>query len=144
MKFAETYVSFILLGLIVVGAISFIVQLQTENEITPITNDSEFGSLIGQIQVNLEDNLESSQDNTNASQEAFQSEVPEPSFGSLIIFAIVGVVTTFTGILTGLYAVLIVIPSQILQIPPILMSAIATLLGTLFILMAWRVYRAGE
>jgi len=144
MKFAETYVSFILLGLIVVGAISFVVQLQTDNEVAPITNDSQFGSLIGQIQVNLEDNLESSQDNTNASQEAFQSEVPEPSFGSLIIFAIVGVVTTFTGILTGLYAVLIVIPSQILQIPPILMSAIATLLGTLFILMAWRVYRAGE
>ena len=144
MKFSETYVSFVLLGLIVVGAISFIVQLQTENEIDPITNDSEFGSLIGRIQVNLTDNLKLSQDNTNASQEAFQSEVPEPSFGSLIIFAIVGVVTTFTGILTGIYAVLIVIPAQILQIPPILMSAIATLLGTLFVLMAWRVYRAGE
>ena len=144
MKFSETYVSFVLLGLIVVGTISFIVQLQTENEIDPITNDSEFGSLIGRIQVNLTDNLKLSQDNTNASQEAFQSEVPEPSFGSLIIFAIVGVVTTFTGILTGIYAVLIVIPAQILQIPPILMSAIATLLGTLFALMAWRVYRAGE
>jgi hypothetical protein len=144
MKFSETYVSFVLLGLIVVGAISFVVQLQTDNEVAPITNDSEFGSLIGKIQVNLTNNLESSQDTTNASQEAFQSEVPEPSFGSLIVFAIVGVVTTFTGILTGLYAVLIVIPSQILQIPPILMSAIATLLGTLFVLMAWRVYRAGE
>ena len=144
MKFSETYVSFVLLGLIVVGTISFIVQLQTENEIDPITNDSEFGSLIGRIQVNLTDNLKLSQDNTNASQEAFQSEVPEPSFGSLIIFAIVGVVTTFTGILTGIYAALIVIPAQILQIPPILMSAIATLLGTLFVLMAWRVYRAGE
>ena len=144
MKFAETYISFVLLGLIVVGAISFVVQLQTENEITPITNDSQFGSLIGRIQLDLDDSLKTSQATTNASQEAFQSEVPEPSFGSLIIFAIVGVVTTFTGILTGIYAILIVIPSQILQIPPILMSAIATLLGTLLILMAWRVYRAGE
>ena len=144
MKFAETYVSFILLGLIVVGAISFVVQLQTENNVTAITDDEKFGGIINNTFIQLPTQLNDGEEITNQSLEAFQSEIPEPSFGSLIIFAVVGVVTGFTGLLTGIYNIVIVIPSQILQVPKILMSAIATLLGTLFVLMAWRVYRAGE
>ena len=143
-KFADIYINFILLALILVGAMSFIVSLQSENDVSTLTDDENYGSIINSSFINIEREVIDAQSTTNDSLNAFQSEIPKRSFGSLIVFSVVGIVTTFTKIITGVYNVLIVLPAQILQVPPIFMSAIATLLGVMFALTAWRVYRAGE
>lgn len=140
-KFSDNFVSFLLLGLLVVGTISFIVSLQENNDVADtIRNDS----IINRTYVDLSEELDDSSSTANSSKASFEADVPERGFGSLIVFAIVGVTQTFTSIIIGIYQVLWILPTAKLGIPRMVANVLSTILFTLLVLQAWRVYRAGD
>ncbi len=140
-SFRKLFTVFSIIGLFVFAAISFIDSLQTENNASSSILENE---LINRTFSSLSEDISDQQTTTNSSKNAFESEIPAPGFGSLIIFAIVGVTHTFTSILTGTYNLIIVLPLVTLGIP----SPVANILGSILMitltLFAWRVYRVGS
>ncbi len=139
-SFRETFVIFALIGVFVFASISFIVKTQTDNSVTrTILEDG----IINRTYVDLESNLNSTREQVQTQKDSFESENPERGFGSLIIFSIVGVGKTFAGMTLGVYNIFIVLPSEVLGIPRIVVGVFTAILVVSLILLVWRVYRSG-
>ncbi len=139
-SFREVFVTFALIGIFVLAGISFIVQTQLDNDVENTILENE---VINKTYTNLETDLSDFGSETQTQKESFESEIPERGFGSLIIFAIIGVGQKFTGMITGIYNIFIVLPASILGISPVVIGVFTAMLIVSLILLAWRVYRAG-
>ena len=139
-SFRETFITFALIGIFVLASISFIVKTQTDNEVTNTILEND---VINSTYVDLETNLNSSRGVVQKQKDSFESENPERGFGSLIIFSIVGVGKTFAGMTLGVYNIFIVLPSEVLGIPRIVVGVFTAILVVSLILLVWRVYRSG-
>ncbi len=137
----EVFISFALVGIIVFATISFIVSTQTQNNVENTILEDD---IIFKVYNQTNTTLLSFRDNASSQKGNFEKEFPERGFGSLIIFAIVGVGQTFTDMILGVYNVFIILPSRFLQIPPQVISAITAILIVTLVLLAWRVYRVGS
>jgi hypothetical protein len=140
-SFRQVFITFSIIALFVFGAISFIVSFQSENSAGSSILENE---LINRTYVSLISDISTQETNTNSSKAAFESEIPAPGFGSLIIFAIVGVAQTFTSIITTTYNVLIVLPISLLGVPRQIASILGSILMMSLIFLAWRVFRVGS
>ncbi len=141
MKFNEMFVTFSLLGLIIFGTLTFMVSLQTQNGLTENILDD---SVINKTYTNLSSKLIQSSDTANTTKTAFEKDIPEPSTFALVIFATIGVVQTITGMVLGVYNILIVLPATKLGIPQVVINVIGSLVIVSLVLGAWRLYRAGD
>ena len=139
-SFRDVFVTFALIGIFVFAGISFIVQTQLDNDVENTILENE---VINKTYTNLETDLSDFGSETQTQKESFESEIPERGFGSLIIFAIIGVGQKFTGMITGIYNIFIVLPASILGISPVVIGVFTAMLIVSLILLAWRVYRAG-
>lgn len=140
-SFRQTFITFSIISLFVFAAISFIVAFQTENDADSSILENE---LINRTFTTLADDISEQETDSNQSKGAFESEIPAPGFGSLIIFAIVGVAQTFTSIITTTYNVIIVLPISLLGVPKQIASIMGSILMMSLIFLAWRVYRVGS
>ncbi len=140
-SFREVFTTFILIGVFVFATISFVVVTQRDNGVanTILEND-----VINRTYSDLETDLGGLSSNASTQKESFEEEIPERGFGSLIIFAIVGVGQKFTGMIVGIYNILIVLPASLLGISPIVIGALTSILLISLILLVWRVYRVGS
>ena len=139
-SFREVFVTFALIGVFVFAGISFIVQTQVDNDVENTILENE---VINKTFTDFETDLGNFGPNTTEQKGSFDSEIPERGFGSLIIFAIIGVGQRFTGMVIGVYNIFIVLPASILGLPPVVISVLGSILTVSLILLAWRVYRAG-
>lgn len=140
-SFRQTFVTWGLIGLLVFATLSFIIVLQQENDVT----DTILGNtVINNTFSTLQENLTSSESETQTQRESFESEIPERGFGSLLIFSIVSVGQRFTAIVISTYNILIVLPASILGIPEIVLNVLSSILIVTLILLVWRVYRVGS
>ncbi len=139
-SFREVFLTFSLIGIFVLAGISFIVTTQRDNgvENTILEND-----VINRTFTNLESDLGGFSSNASTQKESFESEIPERGFGSLIIFAIVGVGNKFTSLIVGVYNIFIVLPASLLGIPSVVISVLTSILLLSLVLLIWRVYRVG-
>ncbi len=140
-SFREVFITFALIGVFVFAGISFIVTTQRNNGVTNTILEND---IINRTYSNLETDLGGLSSNASTQKESFESEIPERGFGSLIIFAIVGVGNKFTGMIVGIYNILIVLPASLLGIPPVVISVMTAILLISLILLVWRVYRVGS
>ena len=140
-SFREVFTTFVLIGVFVFAGISFIVTTQRNNGVTNTILEND---IINRTYSNLETDLGGLSSNASTQKESFESEIPERGFGSLIIFAIVGVGNKFTGMIVGIYNILIVLPASLLGISPIVIGALTAILLLSLILLVWRVYRVGS
>ena len=142
-SFREQYTTFILIGLFVFAIISFGLTLQLQNGIdeneTLLSND-----VINRTYARLGENLSEIGTEAQTQKDSFESEVPERGFGSLIIFAIVGVAQSFGNGIIAVYNIIIVLPASVLGVPSQVISALTSILLVSLTLLAWRVYRSGN
>lgn len=140
-SFREMFTMFSIVSLMVFSTISFVVLLQEENDAPTSLLDN---SLINSTFISLSGNISEQEVSTNTSKGAFDSDVPAPGFGSLIIFAIVGVAQGFTSIIITTYNILIILPLSILGIPSQVANILGSILMMTLIFLAWRLYRVGS
>ena len=140
-SFRQVFINFSIISLFVFATIAMIDSAQQENNATTSILEND---LINKTFVNLGGNISSQQSDSNASKSAFESEIPAPGFGSLIIFAIVGVAQTFSSVITTTYNVLIILPITILGVPNQIAQILGSILMMVMIFLAWRVYRVGS
>ncbi len=139
-SFREVFVSFALVGIFVLASMSFIIKTQQDNDASETILTNEY---INRTYIATNISLSNYRTQTQTQKESFESENPERGFGSLIIFSIVGVGKTFSGMTLGLYNILIFLPASVLNIPPIVIGVLTSILVVSLLLLAWRVYRAG-
>ena len=112
-SFREQWIEFAVVGMFVLSVLSFVILMQERNNVEEgiITNP-----IINKTFIKLEQNLTSIRNATETQRESYEDEVPERGFGSLIIFAIVGVSQKFFGLLIGIYNIIIVLQDLLLEI----------------------------
>ena len=140
-SFRETFITFGIISLFVFSMISFVVILQEEEESSSSILEND---LINKTFVNLGGNITQQESDSNISKSAFESEIPEKGFGSLIVFSIVGVAQTFTSMITTTYNIIIVLPITVLGVPGQIAKILGSILMMTLIFLAWRVYRVGS
>ncbi len=140
-SFRDMLLLFSVISLFVFSTISFVVVFQEENNATSSLLENE---LINRTFVNLSNTISEQETSTNSSKGEFESENPAPGFGSLIIFAIVGVTKTFTGSIITIYNILIVLPLGLLGVPTQVANILGSIVMMSLIFAAWRVYRVGS
>ncbi len=140
-SFRELFITFSIISLFTFSAISFVVLFQSENDSSSSILENE---LINRTFTNLGSDITDQETSSNSSKEAFESEIPERGFGSLIIFSIVGVAQSFISIITTTYNVIIVLPITLLGVPFEVAKILGSILMMSLIFLAWRVYRVGS
>lgn len=140
-SFRELFITFSILSLLVFSTISFVALFQDENDSPSTILENE---LINRTFVNIDSSISTQETNSNSSKEAFESEIPERGFGSLIIFSIVGVAQSFISIITTTYNLVIVLPISLLGVPFQVAKILGSILMMSLIFLAWRVYRVGS
>jgi len=141
MEFRKVWISFVLIGLFVFALLSFIVQFQSDNE----QEENILGnSIINETFKNLETNLSNFSSTSQSQKDNFESEVPSTSFGSLIIFSIVSSGKIFSGLLIGIYNILIILPASIFGVSQVVIGVASSVLVFSIILLLWRLYKTGE
>ena len=141
-KFSEMFVSWMLLGLLMVSMFGFVSVSQNDTDLNetskaisnPIFNDT-YNSLSG--------SLVDSRDQSQTQKDLFDSEDPKAGFGSLLLLSIVSGGKIFGGYIITIYNALLVLPLTYLGIPAVVASTLSTVLLVLIILGLWAVFRGG-
>lgn len=137
----SVFILMALVGVLILATINFTSLLPTENNQTSTILEND---IINSTFNNLQTNLSAFRSTTQGQTEAYQQDIPERGFGSLIIFTIVGVGNTFMGLITGIYNIMIVLPSQILGVPKVVMDILGSIFLITIIFLSWRLYRVGS
>lgn len=139
-KFSALFISFMLIGVIIYGLFSFIDLSQEQNN---IENKFVDDPLINKTYKNLETDLSSLSEQSQAQKTLFESENPTSGFGTILIFSIVSAGKIFNGMMIGLFNTLINLPTIVLGIDPIIISVINTILIITIIIGLWVLYKLG-
>ena len=138
--FKSVFITFALFGLLVFSLMSFIVKIQTDNDAESSLLDNE---IINKSFYQLESNLTNAEKDANQQKGIFEEETPTVSFGSLVFTTITSIGKVFSGIIMGVYNLLIKLPMSILGVSPVIAGVISTILIILIILGLWEVYKLG-
>jgi len=138
--FGNLFTLFALIGLLIFGLISFGYNFQQENDMVNTIRDDD---RINKTYIDLNSSLSDFRNKAELRKGSFENESATESSGSLILFTITSAGKVFTGMITGVYNVLIVLPALILGIDPIIISVFTALLLVTLVLSLWRLYRQG-
>lgn len=139
-SFSEIFVSILVVGLVVFGAISFAVTTQSDNGASqriiddPLINDSFEG---------LRENLEGLESTSQGQYGNFTSEQPKTGFGSIVVFAIVSVGKNFGNVIIDLATLIVTLPLTVLGIPATASSVIFAWLILSVLVALWILYKLG-
>lgn len=139
-SFKNIFVTFALFGLLVYSLMSFIVKIQIDNDAENNLLDNE---IINKSFYQLESNLTSAEEKANQQKAGFEEESPTISFGSLVFTTITSIGKVFSGIIMGVYNLLIKLPMSILGVSPVVAGVLSTILIVLIILGLWAIYKLG-
>lgn len=140
-SFREMFILYSLVGILVLATISFGVTFQEENGVTNTILEDE---RINKTFIRLGGNLSDFSSETQSQREIYESEIPERGLTSLIIFSLVPIIQKFTAMIVGIFNILIIIPSEILGIPNVVMGTLEAIFLVTFIILGWRVLRVGS
>jgi ABC-type uncharacterized transport system fused permease/ATPase subunit len=138
--FKNLFITFALFGLLVYSLLSFIIIIQDDNNAESKLTDNP---LINKSFYQLESNLSTAEAKANQQKTNFEEESPTISFGSLVFNTITSIGKVFSGMILGVYNVLIKLPISLLGVSPVIAGIISTILVILIILGLWEVYKLG-
>ena len=139
-EFKDMVGNFVMAGLIVISLFSFSVVVQDENNAAdPLRNNEIFNESFKVLLETLETNTEDAE----SKYDVFNSEDPKPGFGSIVLFGIVSVGKTFSGIVFGTFSAIVRLPLIVFGIPATVYNQILVLLIITIIVSVWLLYKLG-
>ena len=141
MKFQTLIFTFLVAGLFLIAFVNFGNQLAIDNNANwSIRDDARINSTI----VTAEQNIVSTQSVTSSGRTAFEQESIKDDAADIILPSVKSVGTTIGGTMTSMYNLIFGTAASILNIPQIVLVTIVTILVTLTVLLAWKLYRSGS
>ena len=122
-----------IVGIFVFSALTFGVTFLTENNAIQEVNQTPEYELISTSVGNLSGTLSDNANTTDQQLERFDGN----PFG-ILLNSVFLIGSTFTGVITGIFRIFIVLPSEILGIPPILTAVASSMLIIGIIFTRWR------
>lgn len=141
MGFREILISSLLVGLIIICLFGFASQTATDNNANrSIMDDTGVNTAFS----NMTSAINNAYPTASAQLNSTSEEQPSLSFGSLVLFSIVGAGRVFTGTLTGIYQIFFVLVVTELHIPAIVMNTFMAIILITLIFSLWRLIRIGS
>ena len=140
-NFQTLIVSFMLAGLFMVAMVGFGAGFATDHDLNNSITDNP---AINRAFVNFSNEITGADSDASAQRQAFEEEVPQAGFGSLLLFSVIGAGKVFTGIVVGFYNITIGLAASLLGLPQALTATLTTLLMVAVIFLAWKLYRTGQ
>jgi len=132
--------NFIIAAVLVLSLFSFAIVVQEENNAAdPLKNNEVFNDSFNKLIESVEISSAEAEDKYDV----FNEEDPKAGFGSIVLFGIVSVGKTFSGIVFGTFIAVIRLPLVVLGIPATIYSQILTLLIISVIVSVWLLYKLG-
>jgi len=139
-EFKSMVGNFVIAALMIISLFSFSIVIQEENNaIDPIKNNEVFNASFTGLINTLDSNSKAAEEKYDI----FNSEDPKPGFGSIVLFGIVSVGKTFSGLIFGTFGAIVKLPLIILGIPATVYSQIIVLLIIFVIVSVWLLYKLG-
>jgi hypothetical protein len=140
MGFKEILISAILVGLIVICLLQFANQSAVDNNANrSIMQDTALANALSNLTSSVNNVYPTSETQLNST----SAEQPSLSFGSLVMFSIVGATRIFTGTITTLYQSIFILVAT-MGIPPIVIQTFFAIILIVVILSIWRTIRIGS
>lgn len=131
---------FIIATLLIFSVFSFIIVTQSKNSAPqPITENAIFNNSFS----SMIEKIDSGTAGATEKYGTFNSEEPQPSYGSIILFGIVSVGKSFSTIMFDFFGALIKLPLIVLGIPATVYSLLISWLIIIIIVAAWVLYKIG-
>lgn len=138
MDFKKVFINMLVVGVIVLGIISWIITTQQQNNTAElITNNT----LINKSYGNLYGNISSTQEQAGTASTNFGNTTPTQSYGIVDVSSVVSPTNIFKSLIIGTYNTLIELPIKILGVPPIIAGVIDAILILFIILGIWAIWR---
>ncbi len=132
--------NFMIAGILVISLFSFSIVLQKENgSVDPLSDNEIFSDSFSALIDNINNNTEDAEEKYDV----FNSEDPKAGFASIVLFGIVSVGKSFSGIVFGTFSAIIKLPLIILGIPDTIYNQLLILLIISIIVAAWLLYKLG-
>ena len=138
MDFKKTFIAFALLGLVILGIMSFAIQFQKDNDSPERLTDNQ---IINNTYSDLLGNLSNSENSAKEQDTVFGNVTPTQSYGEVEITSIVSPTKAFKSMILGTYNILIKLPSQILGVSPVVSAILSAILILLLIVGIWAIYK---
>ena len=138
--FKSLFISFAVLGLFVLAFMSFVINFQQDNDVSDhIFKDELMNETFGKLNTQLT----GSGNSMSNSLGAFENETQKSGVLGLVFNTIPSAGKSISGIIKGVYSVIIILPAQKLGINKIVFSVLNAILLTLIIIGLWRLYKSG-
>jgi hypothetical protein len=139
-SFESLFLTFILVGVMVLSILAFSITFQSENQVSDPFTQNEF---INRSYSDLESDLNEYSTTSQLQKTLFERETPTAGFGTLILFSIISAGKVFNGMVVGVFNILIGLPVSILGADAVLVSVFGTVLIIIIIIGLWRLYKLG-
>ena len=142
MKLIELFITFALIGIFILCMVNFGVQMALDNESNnSILDNAQINESFGS---GLRANLSSFQGKSEAERGIFEKDNPKVGAGFFMLDAIMGAGRIFTGMIVGVFNLILMPLETIIGIDKAILGVIISILLVSLVLLAWRVYKAGE
>lgn len=138
MDFKNLFVGIVLLGLVIFGIMSFTIQFQKDNNSPERITDN---AIINRTYNDLFGNYTNSENTAKEQDTVFGNVTPTQTYGEVEITSIVAPAKAFKSMILGTYNILIKLPSEILEINPIVTGIISAILIMMLIVGIWAIYK---
>lgn len=138
MDFKKLFIAFALFGLVIFGMMSFIINFQVDNSSLERITDNP---IINNTYSGLYSNLSASQNIAKEQNSIFGSVTPTESYGEVQIDSVVSPTKAFKSMILGTYNILIELPSQILEISPVVTSVLSAIFIMILIIGIWAIWK---
>ncbi len=142
MGLKELFVTFALIGIFILCMVNFGVQIARDNEATNSILDNE--QINASFKSGLESDLSSFRDQSEAERDVFEEDNPKVGAGFFMLDAVMGAGKIFTGMIVGVFNLIILPLESIIGIPSAVIGVIISILIVSLVLLAWRVYKSGS
>lgn len=137
MDLKEHIFGFLLVALFLVSTFTFVFSFTAENK--PVDFDTDEINLAG-----LEAKLMESKEDSEDYMLSFQSENPLVSFGSLILFSVVGIGKLVINSFSAIYEIVIGGISGVLGIPTMVTGVLTAIILLSLIFSTWKLIKTGK
>ena len=141
MGMKKTFVTFALAGIFVLSLLTFVYNVQVNNDANGTIFDN---SILNNTRLNLTNELSTYSSQSENQSQSQDTENPTTEGGSLLFISITTAGKVIKGMILGVYNVFVEIPSKMLGVPEVVVIAFTGIITILLILAAWRLYKAGE
>ena len=139
-KFTTLFFNFMLIGLAIFSIFSFISNFQDNNGVTEKLMDN---ALMNESFGELQTDLRTLRDQSQAQKTLFESENPTSGFGTILLFSIVSSGKVFNGFIVSIFNSVIKLPQVVFSLDPVITSIISSILLLSIIIGLWIVYKLG-